>query len=239
VQLISQKLIAPIAGVMVIPGVVGITTASANSGDSASVPTGSSVGAAAPSTGATLGSLVASRPLQRDVLIDHEVTVAGALESTLGSAPFAGGGQTVLLEQRRRRGWAVVARSSNSIAGPFLVAFRPRRLGVHAIRLQVASSNGVYDTPTTKVNVFHEVLASWYGPGGVTACGQELTATTLGVANKTLPCGTVVTLHYHHRTVRVPVIDRGPFVAGRDYDLTLATKEKLGAGDLTVLWADH
>jgi rare lipoprotein A (peptidoglycan hydrolase) len=48
-----------------------------------------------------------------------------------------------------------------------------------------------------------------------------------------------VTLHYHHRTVRVPVIDRGPFVAGRDYDLTLATKEKLGAGDLTVLWADH
>jgi rare lipoprotein A len=81
------------------------------------------------------------------------------------------------------------------------------------------------------------VLASWYGPGGRTACGQELTAKTLGVANKTLPCGTRVTLHYHHRTISVRVIDRGPYVAGRDYDLTYATKRALGAGDLTELWA--
>ena len=57
------------------------------------------------------------------------------------------------------------------------------------------------------------------------------------MANRTLPCGTLVTLRYRDRTVRVPVIDRGPFVAGRDYDLTWATKLALGAGDVTVIWA--
>lgn len=73
--------------------------------------------------------------------------------------------------------------------------------------------------------------------GGRTACGETLTSATLGVANRTLPCGTLVTLRYRDHTVRVPVIDRGPFVAGRSYDLTWATKLALGAGDVTVIWA--
>ena len=52
----------------------------------------------------------------------------------------------------------------------------------------------------------------------------------MGVANKTLPCGTLVTLRYDGRTVRVAVIDRGPYVAGREFDLTEATKQALGFG---------
>lgn len=43
-----------------------------------------------------------------------------------------------------------------------------------------------------------------------------------------LPCGTMVKLRYHGRSVTVPVIDRGPYVAGRDYDLTEAVKRKPG-----------
>jgi rare lipoprotein A len=36
--------------------------------------------------------------------------------------------------------------------------------------------------------------------------------------------------------VRVPVVDRGPYVAGREFDLTAATKQKLGFGSTgTVL----
>ena len=85
--------------------------------------------------------------------------------------------------------------------------------------------------------VYHQVVASWYGPGGTTACGESLGAGTLGVANKTLPCGTMVTLRFGGRTVTVPVIDRGPYVAGRDYDLTYATKLALGAGDVSTMWA--
>ena len=63
-----------------------------------------------------------------------------------------------------------------------------------------------------------------YGNG--VACGGTLMPGTMGVANKTLPCGTKVKLRYHGRTVTVPVIDRGPYVAGRDYDLTEAVKER-------------
>ena len=46
-----------------------------------------------------------------------------------------------------------------------------------------------------------------------------------------------MTLRYRGRTVRVPVIDRGPFVAGREYDLTYATKRALGMGDISLIWA--
>ena len=82
-----------------------------------------------------------------------------------------------------------------------------------------------------RLTAYRQAGASYYGPGlygnGV-ACGGTLKPGTLGVANKTLPCGTKVKLRYHGRSVTVPVIDRGPYVAGRDYDLTEATKERLG-----------
>ena len=40
------------------------------------------------------------------------------------------------------------------------------------------------------LNVYRLAEASWYGGGGELACGGELTSATMGVANKTLPCGT-------------------------------------------------
>ena len=55
------------------------------------------------------------------------------------------------------------------------------------------------------------------------------------MANKTLPCGARVKLLYHGRSVTVPVVDRGPYVAGRDFDLTEATKVRLGFPGLGVL----
>lgn len=84
--------------------------------------------------------------------------------------------------------------------------------------------------------VYHPAGASWYGGGGSLACGGSLTSSTLGVANKTLPCGTLVSLRYHGRQVRVRVIDRGPYVAGREFDLTEATKRALGFGDVGEVW---
>jgi rare lipoprotein A (peptidoglycan hydrolase) len=70
------------------------------------------------------------------------------------------------------------------------------------------------------------VQASWYGPGFYghgTACRQVMSTTLEGVAHRTLPCGTMVTLAYAGRQVTVPVVDRGPYVAGRTFDLTYAT----------------
>jgi rare lipoprotein A (peptidoglycan hydrolase) len=73
--------------------------------------------------------------------------------------------------------------------------------------------------------------ASWYGPGlwgRSTACGAVLRPTTIGVAHKTLPCGTMVRFTYEGRTITAPVIDRGPYVKGRAWDLTAAASEALG-----------
>jgi rare lipoprotein A (peptidoglycan hydrolase) len=73
--------------------------------------------------------------------------------------------------------------------------------------------------------------ASWYGPGlwgRQTACGQTLQPETLGVAHKNLPCGTTVKFVYRGRTVVTQVIDRGPYVQGRAWDLTKAVSDALG-----------
>jgi rare lipoprotein A (peptidoglycan hydrolase) len=69
-------------------------------------------------------------------------------------------------------------------------------------------------------------VASFYGAplfGNGVACGGILHPWTLGVANKTLPCGTKVLFRYGSRAIEVRVIDRGPYVAGREWDLTAAT----------------
>ena len=87
---------------------------------------------------------------------------------------------------------------------------------------------------------YKAVKATWYGPGlfgNRMACGERLTHRTLGVAHKRLPCGTKVALRYRGRTVVVPVIDRGPFARGVDYDLTQATARKLGMAQTSRLHA--
>ena len=66
---------------------------------------------------------------------------------------------------------------------------------------------------------------SWYGPafyGKRTACGLAMTQSLLGVAHRTLPCGTLITFRNpsNGRTLTLPVVDRGPYVYGRDWDLT-------------------
>jgi rare lipoprotein A (peptidoglycan hydrolase) len=88
--------------------------------------------------------------------------------------------------------------------------------------------------------VYSPAKATWYGPGlygNRTACGATLSHRTLGVAHKRLPCGTKVALRYRGRTVVVPVIDRGPYSRGVEYDLTEATARKLGMTQTSRLGA--
>lgn len=74
--------------------------------------------------------------------------------------------------------------------------------------------------------------ASWYGPGlygNGTACGKvTLRPTTIGLAHKTLPCGTRVLIGFRGKYVIAPVIDRGPYIAGRTWDLTAAAARAVG-----------
>jgi hypothetical protein len=62
-------------------------------------------------------------------------------------------------------------------------------------------------------------IVTWYGPGfygNRTACGVRYTRKVVGVAHRTLPCGTLVEFKWHGITTVAPVIDRGPF-ASRAY----------------------
>jgi rare lipoprotein A len=80
------------------------------------------------------------------------------------------------------------------------------------------------------------VVASWYGPGFYgrrTACGQTYTPEILGVAHRVLRCGTLITITSPKGiTLTVPVIDRGPYIAGRALDLSNATRLALSCSDL-------
>ncbi len=117
--------------------------------------------------------------------------------------------------------------------GAFALRWSPRRTGSYAVRAFGVHGPRIRGSvsPARRLTSYRYAHASYYGPGlygnGV-ACGGTLMPATMGVAHKTLPCGTRVKLRYRGRTVTVPVIDRGPYVAGRDYDLTEAVKERLG-----------
>ncbi len=66
-------------------------------------------------------------------------------------------------------------------------------------------------------------IATWFGPGFYgqkTACGQTMSPVIVGVASRTLPCGTLVLVNYKDHRLTVPVIDRGPYSNGATWDLT-------------------
>jgi len=94
-----------------------------------------------------------------------------------------------------------------------------------------ASSTAAAPGADLAFSPFRYAGASWYGPGlwgHKTACGATLRRNTLGVAHKTLPCGTTVKFVYHGHAIVTQVIDRGPYVKGRAFDLTQAASEALG-----------
>jgi rare lipoprotein A len=83
-------------------------------------------------------------------------------------------------------------------------------------------------------------LASWYGAdfhGRRTANGERYNMYAMTAAHKTLPLGTqiVVINQQTGRRIRVRVNDRGPFVAGRIVDLSLAAARALGSAEAGVV----
>jgi rare lipoprotein A (peptidoglycan hydrolase) len=77
---------------------------------------------------------------------------------------------------------------------------------------------------------YRAAWASWYGPslyGNPLGCGGTLYRETVGVAHKTMRCGKRLRL-CARRCATVRVIDRGPYVPGREFDLTQALAERVG-----------
>ncbi len=154
-----------------------------------------------------------------------------------GSVPSSDAGQTVEIQRSGTHTggqWTDTANATIGSGGSFTATWRSNRPGALAFRavLSTAGASAARSSwPTVQVIVYRMAIATIYGPGfwnSRTACGQILRKTTLGVAHRTLPCGTRVSLYYDGRTLVVPVIDRGPYANGADWDLTEATARSLG-----------
>jgi rare lipoprotein A len=150
-----------------------------------------------------------------------------------GSAP-AGGAVTIERFDDATQTWAAVASATAGADGSYVAAWRGDRVGEHRVRAVLASSGqavAASATPDLAITVHRPATATWYGPrfyGRRTACGLRMSRSLLGVAHKRLPCGTQVAVLYKGRRITVPVVDRGPFAHGAQWDLTAATAQALG-----------
>jgi rare lipoprotein A len=186
----------------------------------------------APPLGRASSTVLHVRKSKLNVLGGHRVSIAGTLSPAVA-------GRTVKLQAMGRNGWRTVTRAHTAAKGRFRLSYVPHETGSQRVRVDFAGD--ALGRPAHRrlgrLNVYRLAGASWYGGDGGLACGGSLTSATLGVANKTLPCGTLVTLRYNGRSIRVPVVDRGPYVAGREFDLTEATKQAIGFGDTGEVWS--
>lgn len=169
---------------------------------------------------------VGIRARRLNVKAGRSVTVSGRLAPAAAGVP-------VLLQVRRGGGWRSIDRARTSRSGGFSLRDRTQRTGSAQVRVVAAAHQGIArgKRGVGRLNVFRVAHASWYGPGFYgrqTGCGGRLGFSQVGVAHKSLPCGTRVTFRYRGRTVTAPVIDRGPYVGNREYDLTSATAQRLG-----------
>lgn len=76
-------------------------------------------------------------------------------------------------------------------------------------------------------------VASWYSLDGVGACGMGAQA-GYHVANKTLACGTRLEI-CRSSCVTAEVADRGPYVAGREFDLNVNVRNAVGCAGVCVV----
>jgi hypothetical protein len=194
--------------------------------------------AVADTTGGAPAANVSGEPRARAAVVQVRkarlAVRAGRRALVQGVVRNAQGGQSVALQRRGGRGWHTVDRGRLRGNGAFRLRFTPRRASSAVLRVRFGDrKQGVATKRVGRLKVFRYALASWYGPGlygNKLGCGGRLTPSTLGVAHKSLPCGTRLTVRHRGRSVRVRVIDRGPYVGDREFDLTRATKERIGFG---------
>jgi hypothetical protein len=130
--------------------------------------------------------------------------------------------------------WTAIATATVNDDGSYLARWRPAKAGelrVRAVLQSATQAVAANASPELAITIHRPAMATWYGPGFYghkTACGVRMTRTLLGVAHKTLKCGTKVAVLYKGRRIDVPVVDRGPFRRGTAYDLTAATAQALG-----------
>jgi rare lipoprotein A len=200
--------------------------------------------AAAATAVASTGSSSVQPSASQPVAVAAKLNVPGRSVNVLSGSPADVRGRLlpgvawrrVVLQARTGGGWHTIAHAFTREGGRFDLHFVPGNLGSEGLRVRFvgdASNRGAL-VHVGRLTVYRQSVASWYNDGGSTACGFHA---TMGVANKTLPCGTKVTFLYGGHQVTAVVDDRGPFVAGRDWDLNQNASAALGMGGVATLWS--
>jgi rare lipoprotein A len=147
-------------------------------------------------------------------------------------------GRKVSLQGRQNGRWQTLTSTRTRAAGRFVLRYVANVARQERIRVKFAGDhlNGRSTASAGQMTVYREAGASWYNDGGNTACGFHA---YYGVANRTLPCGTKVSLRYNGRSVSATVDDRGPYVGGRDWDLNQNTASALGFGGVGAVWSSQ
>jgi rare lipoprotein A len=183
----------------------------------------------------------------------HPLTISGTAPETAAGSRIA-----IETAPTSSHSWTQVATALIAPTGAFAAVWVPSSSGEVAIRAVLSGgltsalvqtetgdngagalpASGTTTTASTTVTtsallipIFKSAIATMYGPGlwnRHTFCGERLRKTTLGVASRTLKCGTKVEISFKGREITVPVIDRGPFANNATWDLTWATGKALG-----------
>jgi hypothetical protein len=229
-------LLAAGAGALVIPGLAwaggsGGASTGPSSGTNPNVQSGTGT-VSVTSDGITLSSAVSS-------FVRTGVSVNG-------SVPASDAGAAIEIDQLPATPgstWVPVAAVNAASDGSFDATWHTKGSGQLAIRAVFQgnrSSSAAASPPSLSVTVYKRSIATLYGPGfygDKTACGVTLRKRTIGVANRTLPCGTEVEVYYKGKVMTVPVIDRGPYAHHANWDLTMATGRALGINGTAVVGA--
>jgi rare lipoprotein A len=170
-------------------------------------------------------------------LTASEHVLVGRVAEFRGSLPNDAG-RLVTIErlEPETAQWIPIASTTIGADGAYRARWRADVTGRLTTRATVGDASGTgaalaLAAPLeTTVTVYRPATATWYGPGfygRMTACGLRMTRKLLGVAHRTLPCGTQVAITYKGKAITVPVVDRGPFKRGRRWDLTSAAATAL------------
>jgi rare lipoprotein A len=161
--------------------------------------------------------------------------VAGTATQIRGHLLPGIAGRRVVLEVRRGHRWVPTASAHTRRGGGFDFHYVPAATTSQRVHVAFAGDrlNAHADSASRAVTPMQYAQVSWYDDAGNTACGFHA---TYGIASRTLPCGSKVTISYGGRSVVATVDDRGPFVYSRLYDLNQNVAGALGIyGVATVL----
>jgi rare lipoprotein A len=198
--------------------------------------------ACAPAVGTGSASADGPSPLAVPSLFTRSGELLGHTLRFRGALTTDQAGRTLQIQRQQPDGsWVATATATVARDGTFMARWRPDAIGQFSVRALVAGgqAQAAAEAPlTTSVTVYRPARATWFGPGFYgkhTACGQVMSHALLGVAHRKLPCGTPVAVFFNGKSLTVPVVDRGPFGNGAQYDLTSAAAQTLGVAQTSTI----